>query len=489
MKKRGHSYLAMMVIDIIMGIIWLISLQWAFMGIDNIGLRVALILGMAIIFLITGIIRYQSLIHRKGIDDVTGGKNRAEFEYIAKRLLEDEKNYVLVYVNIEQFKLINDMYGSAVGDEVLKKVQNIIDEELLDDEVSGRIMADIFGIFMRYHSIQKLDERLYRICRKIRDLKDEGGTPYGLHMVYGVCTAEDADANFDAMMERANLAQSNVDRSTHLVNMGIYDESAKKQLSRERELEMKMQKALENQEFVPYLQGKYELKNESVAGAEALVRWVDPEEGIIYPNEFIPLFERNGFIVQLDLYMFEEVCKLIDRWESAGCQIIPISVNLSRANFSIPNFFEQYKTILKKYVVPKGSIEFELTESLLYNNFEQVNRLVEEIHEIGMTCSIDDFGSGYSSLNMLKDVKVDCLKIDRVFFSEGDNSKRGQDIIRSILGLAQALQMKTVSEGIELPEQVDFLKAMNCNYVQGYVFAKPVTIEAFERKVYFEDTL
>ena len=181
--------------------------------------------------------------------------------------------------------------------------------------------------------------------------------------------------------------------------------------------------------------------------------------------------------------MFEEVCKLIDRWESAGCQIIPISVNLSRANFAIPNFFKAYKDIMKKYTIPKKAIEFELTESLLYNNFEQVNHLVDEIHELGMTCSIDDFGSGYSSLNMLKDVRVDCLKIDRVFFSEGDGSRRGQDIIRSILGLAQALQMKTVSEGIELPEQVDFLKAMNCNYVQGYIFAKPITVEAFEHHV------
>ncbi len=486
-KRRIRQHLGMMIIDTSMGIVWLISLQYTFAGFGDIRIRIGLNILMAITFLITGIVRYCTLMNRYGIDDVTGGKNKAEFEMIVKGLLENEKNYVMVYANIEQFKLINDLYGSDTGDRILKQIQQIMDEELLKDEVSGRIMADNFGLFMRYHSIQKLDERLYRICRKIKSLKDDEGTSFGIRMVFGVCTAEDAEYSFEVMIEQANLACSNVDKSTHLVHMGIYDESMKKKLNREHELEMKMQKALDNREFVPYLQGKYELKNETVAGAEALVRWLDPEEGIIYPNEFIPLFEKNGFIVQLDLYMFEEVCKLIDRWESAGCQIIPISVNLSRANFAIPNFFKAYKDIMKKYTIPKKAIEFELTESLLYNNFEQVNHLVDEIHELGMTCSIDDFGSGYSSLNMLKDVRVDCLKIDRVFFSEGDGSRRGQDIIRSILGLAQALQMKTVSEGIELPEQVDFLKAMNCNYVQGYIFAKPITVEAFEHHVYLED--
>ena len=149
---------------------------------------------------------------------------------------------------------------------------------------------------------------------------------------------------------------------------------------------------------------------------------------MIYPNEFIPLFEKNGFVVELDLYMFEEVCKLVERWNKSGQRIIPVSVNLSRSHFEIPNFFDNYERVLKKYDIPPKAIEIELTESLFYNDLDSLNTLVNKIHSAGLSCSIDDFGSGYSSLNMLKDVRVDALKLDRVFFANGDSDKRGKDV-------------------------------------------------------------
>ncbi len=484
-----RPFLGLVIMDIFMGIIWIYSMQWTFRGMDNVYLGIALNIILSILYLVCVFVRYYILYQRHGVDDVTGGNNKREFERIASGLITNEESYVMVYANIDRFKLINDMYGNTIGDSILKKVHAIINEELRWDEVSGRIMADNFGMLMRFHSIEKLDQRLYRISWQIRNLRDESEAPYGITLTYGIYIVEAEDVLLESVMECANLARANVIKNAHQVAMGIYDESAKKQLSRERELEMKMHKALDNGEFVPFLQPKYELKNETVAGAEALVRWIDPVEGMIFPNDFIPLFEKNGFIVQLDLFMFEEVCKLVDRWESAGCRIIPISVNLSRANFAIPNFFDAYKHIVKKYDVPKGSIEFEFTESLLYNNFEALNDLVNEIHDLGFSCSIDDFGSGYSSLNMLKDVRVDVLKLDRVFFSQGDNSRRGQDVIRSVLGLAQALQLRTVSEGVELQDQVDYLREMNCDFVQGYIFAKPMKVTAFERLVYLEENV
>ena len=404
--------------------------------------------GVSLFVLVMLVIKYQLLYKQYGRDDVTGGKNKKEFERIAKDLLKGDGNYVVVYANIDRFKLINETYGNDVGDRILRQIHKIIDDELRWDEVSGRIMADNFGVLMRYHSLPKLDQRLYRISKQLSELTDEQGNSYGIILYFGVYVVEEDETNISVMLEHANLARKKISPS-HLVPMGIYDVKESQRLGRDKALEMKMHNALEQGHFVPLLQPKYELEGESIAGAEALVRWIDPEEGMIYPNEFIPLFESNGFIVELDLYMFEEVCKLVERWNKEGHPIIPVSVNLSRSHFEIPNFFDYYEYVLKKYDVPPRSIEIELTESLFFNDMESLSVLVQQIHDAGLSCSIDDFGSGYSSLNMLKDVKVDALKLDRVFFESGDNDERGKDIVQSVIQLAQALDLHTYPKALK----------------------------------------
>ena len=214
---------------------------------------------------------------------------------MASLLLKGEGEFVVVYANIDRFKLINDSYGDDVGDMVLCKVHKIIDEELLRwDEVSGRIMADSFGMLMRFHSLEKLDHRLSRINDQLSQILDVDGQSYGIKMYFGVYLVEDKNTLVSAMLERVNIALRKVaGAAQHLVHMGVYDDAERQLLGREKELEMKMERALRNGEFVPYLQPKYELENETIGGAEALVRWVDPVEGMIFPNEFIPLFERD----------------------------------------------------------------------------------------------------------------------------------------------------------------------------------------------------
>lgn len=447
---------------------------------EETAIQVVVIVSAGIFILLMLFAKYQLLYEQYGRDDVTGGKNKKEFERVVKDLLRGDGKYVLVYANIDRFKLINEDYGNQVGDSILYQIQSIIDEELRWDEVSGRIMADNFGILMRYHSIPKLDQRLHRISEQISKLADDKGNKYGIILYFGVYIIQENDTDVSTMLEHANLARKKISPS-HLVPMGIYDAKESERLNREKLLEMKMHKALEQGHFVPFLQPKYELKGETVAGAEALVRWIDPEEGMIYPNEFIPLFENNGFVVDIDLYMFEEVCKLVEKWHKAGHPVIPVSVNLSRSHFEIPNFFDYYEYLLKKYDIPPKAIEIELTESLFYNDMESLNNLVGKIHAAGLSCSIDDFGSGYSSLNMLKDVKVDALKLDRVFFASGDDDKRGKDIIQNVIQLAQALDLHTISEGVEERKQVEFLREMNCDLIQGYVFAKPMPVPEFEQ--------
>lgn len=442
------------------------------------------IVGALTILFVIIMMRMKYVLNYKqyGRDDVTGGKKRKEFERIAKDLLKGDGRYVLVYANVDRFKLINENYGSEVGDKVLRQIHTIIDEELRWDEVSGRIMADNFGMLMRYHSLPKLDQRLYRISKKLSEISDQDGNRYGIVLYFGVNVLENEEKSDDVglMLEHANLALKKISPS-HLVAMGVYDIKDSERLGRDKALEMKMHDALERGDFVPYLQPKYELKSESIAGAEALVRWVDPDEGMIYPDEFIPLFENNGFIVELDLYMFEQVCKIVEKWHREGKEIIPISVNLSKTHFDIPNFFDYYEYVLKKYEIPAKSIEIEITESLFYNDIEFLSDLVNRIHNAGLSCSIDDFGSGYSSLNMLKDVRVDALKLDRVFFTSEENDERGRNVIQSVIQLAQALDLFIISEGVEKRSQVDFLKEMKCDLIQGYVFAKPMPVPEFEK--------
>lgn len=442
------------------------------------GIRYAyilLILGVGILSMAT---KCRFLYKQHGRDDVTGGKNKKEFERGAKILLSGNSELVLVYANIDRFKLINEKYGNEVGDQILKKIHKLLDNELVRGEISGRIMADNFAMLMHFNTLTLLEQRLSRINEQMSELKDKQGEPYGIVLYFGVYIIKDKNMEVSTMIEHANVALKRIAPS-YLIPIAIYDEQDMNHMTREKMLEMKMRSALEEGCFVPYLQPKYEVQTETIAGAEALVRWQDPEEGMIYPDEFIPLFENNGFVTEVDLHMFEEICRLICKWNEQGQRIIPISVNLSRTHFSVPNFFAAYEEILSRYNVPPKSIEIELTESLFYNDLNALNDLVSRIHKAGCSCSIDDFGSGYSSLNMLKDVNVDTLKLDRVFF-ENNIGKRGKDIIQSVIHLAQALELHTVSEGVEERTQVDFLKQMKCDLIQGYVFAKPMPVPQFE---------
>lgn len=475
--------LGMVAWDLVTGVIFIMVLNAALWDVENMFMRVGFPVLVVALILVSVLMKYVLFYGKSGKDDVTGRKNKKEFERVCSILLKGEGEFVVVYANIDRFKLINDTYGDDEGDAVLRKIHQVIDAEMLRwDEASGRIMADNFGMLMRFLSMEKLEHRLSRINDQLAELKDSNGISYGIRLYFGIYQVEDKSEAVSVMLEKANIALKKVMLSAqHLVHMSVYDEEERKLLGREKELEMKMQRALENGEFVPYLQPKYELENETVGGAEALVRWKDPVEGMIFPNEFIPLFEKNGFIVELDLYMFEEICKLVDKWNKKGYRKIPISVNMSRGHFSVPGFFERYKAIMSRYSIPKGTIEIELTESLFYNEMSMLKELINQIHEAGMMCSIDDFGSGYSSLNMLKDVEVDALKLDRVFFTGDEDDERGRSVIHSVLQLAQDLQMRTISEGVEVRTQVDYLKEASCDYIQGYVFAKPMPVADFEK--------
>ena len=261
-----------------------------------------------------------------------------------------------------------------------------------------------------------------------------------------------------------------------------YDIEMKKQQLWERKVENDMDKALVTNQFKLYLQPKYSTKEEQLAGAEALVRWIHPTEGFIPPNKFIPIFENNGFILQLDDYMIEQVAIQQSKWLQEGRKLFPISVNVSRAHFTREDLAEHICNIVDKYKVPHEFIELELTESAFFDDKYVLIDTVKQLKDYGFVVSMDDFGAGYSSLNSLKELSIDVLKIDADFFRGIDSVDRGMLIVTKVIELAKKLNMKIVAEGIESREQVDFLATQDCDLIQGYYFAKPMSLDEFEEK-------
>ncbi|MDL0334377.1 EAL domain-containing protein, partial [Clostridioides difficile] len=284
----------------------------------------------------------------------------------------------------------------------------------------------------------------------------------------------------NTIMDRANTARKTI-KGGHKNSFAFYDKEMHKKILKEKEIENSMVDALNNGEFIVYFQPKYSLSDYQIIGAEALVRWDNPQKGLIPPIEFIPVFERNGFIVNIDFYVFEEVCKKIREWMDEGQKVVPISVNLSRMHFVNSNFIEKFKLIVDKYKIPTRLIELELTETAVLDNIEGLLDTMNNLKEKGFVISMDDFGTGYSSLNLLKELPVDILKLDRAFFTEKDESNNEKIVISNVIKMAKELKMKVISEGVETISQVEFLKQIGCDMVQGYLFSKPMPVKEFEK--------
>lgn len=238
---------------------------------------------------------------------------------------------------------------------------------------------------------------------------------------------------------------------------------------------------IEDHKFVVFLQGKFDTNTEKIAGAEALIRKKEGNE-IVAPNSFIPIYEKTGEIIKLDMYVLEEVCKLQKKWEQNNERILPISVNESRLHLKNPNHAKELTQILQKYQANPNNIELEMTETTVIEDIMLAKQSAQKVHELGFQISMDDFGTGYSAFNVLKDIEIDILKIDKSFFDNIEENRRARIIIQSIIEMCKKLNIKTVAEGIENENQVEFLKEINCDLIQGYYFSKPLPIEKFEEK-------
>jgi len=445
---------------------------------------VAVLLIMWIISILQAIARaddYRRLLKVAYFDSLTKMINRTRFELEAKKLLKRRKqrNYAFIVVDIVRFKVFNDFYGEASSRDLLIQLGNVLKKETKRYELVAKDRDDIFLLLWICDTPELLRERIRNMDSNLQTIFSEKSVKFR----YGIYRVQDYKQEIVRMVNFANIASERVANESNGI-MASFDEKQWEEMRREKELENAMEEALKKREFVAYLQPKYLADGSKVGGAEALVRWKSSKFGFISPGQFIPLFEKNGFIMKLDNYMLDAVCRAQRKWLDEGRELITISVNISRVHLLVPELVDDIITTVDCYQLPHNCIELELTESAFFDNKEVLINTIHRLQAAGFEVSMDDFGSGYSSLNSLKDLPLDVIKLDCEFFRDSVDMARGETIVRDTIEMARDLNMRIVAEGIEKKEQVVFLNKAGCDLIQGFIFAKPMPIDDFEKMVY-----
>lgn len=424
------------------------------------------------------IMNNAEMLTRTILNSFTNDKHPEVFNGRAKQILDTsgDRRVAFVQFDIEKFKLINTTYGEAMGTEILNYINSGLKTICTDEQVCIRLSADVFMVCTAFGKPEEIE-------RLINTIQDRLGHYKDIHykLVFGVNMVTDKTLPIRKMGDRAAMARQGM-KGNALENVAYYSDEESGMISR-KFIEDSMDSALENGEFVMYLQPKYSISSESIVGAEALVRWLHPERGIIAPMEFIPIFEKNGFIIKLDRCIWEQACKTIRSWIDSGVKPVPISINISRAHLTDDKFIGVLSELISKYDIPKELLEIEITESVENSG---ADAMVKKLHDEGYVLLMDDFGSGYSSLNMLKNTPFDVIKIDRQFFGEFMLSERGKKIISHTISMSLDIGMGLVAEGIETKEQAEFLSDCGCDVAQGYYYSRPITLNDFEKLIYEE---
>ncbi|MGM9969426.1 MAG: EAL domain-containing protein [Anaeroplasma sp.] len=412
----------------------------------------------------------SAIVNELKYDKLTGLFNKEFFYQNAKEiiLLNPDKKYAIICSNIENFKVYNDTFGVLAGDKLLKCFADKFKKAIGKNGICGRYNADRFFGVIECLDWNKYNNDNMHIIPEIS----------GILIRWGIYEIIDPQVSVEQMCDRAFLAADSI-KGQYGKKFAVYDDVLRNNLLREKAITDTMKSALEDNQFCVYLQPKYRLADNQIVGAEALVRWNHPQWGFMSPNDFIPLFEKNGFIYNLDYYVWNTVCKLLTIWRQDGYKIVPISVNVSQVDSSIAFLEEIFVDLTKKYNIEPKYLHLEVTESAYSKNIKQLINTMNELRKIGFIVEMDDFGSGFASLNMLSQMIVDVLKLDMKFIKNETDKTIEESILSDIINMAHRKQMTVVAEGVETKQQVDRLKLVNCDYVQGYYFSKPLPVDEF----------
>ena len=412
-------------------------------------------------------------------DKLTGLLNRRSFCEAVDRTIQAEPEwaaeggFAVICFDVIRFKAINELFGTRRGDKLLQYIASVLSAELDGQAYAARINADRFAVFMRHENgePERLLERLSAAVTGY-DLPFETTFNAG---IYVTCVEM---LTADAMMDRANLAQATI-KGSYTVKYRYYDESMRSNMLSEHEIEGMIASALREKQFVIYYQPQYSHSTGRLIGAEALVRWRHSERGMILPGVFVPIFERNGFITELDLYVFEQACAMLRRSMDEMLPIVPLSTNFSRYDIFHADFVDKLEDIRSRYNIPAKYLHIELTETVFIGGSKRMNTVIDQLHEHGYTVQMDDFGSGYSSLNVLKDTDVDCFKLDMDFLSGSLGPSKGGTILGTVVRMAKWLGVRVIAEGVETREQADFLRSIGCDCMQGFLYSRPLPEEEY----------
>ena len=415
---------------------------------------------------------------RANYDSLTKIYNKPAFCDATTKMLREnqEQQFVLIRYNIERFRVMNDMIGVERADQLLVEIADIIKQKVVakGQGTYGRFEADNFVVCMpkELFSIEEMGQ-LLNSCK----LSEQA--VYGLIIDMGIYEINDIEMPVIKMCDYANLALQTIN-GNYDKHYAFYDDKLRLQLLEEQEILSEMHTALEKGEFVVYLQPIYSIEKGIPVSAEALIRWMHPVKGLIPPGMFIPLFEKNGFISKLDSYVWENVCRYQRKRIDEGVTPIPISVNTSRYSFYNDNLADEIIGLVNKYQISPDLVKIEITESAYNDNPDLLLKTIRKMQEFGLNILMDDFGSGYSSLNTLKDIPVDVLKIDMKFMEDFESSKKAASILTSVVRMAKWINIAIIAEGVERKIQIDFLRSIGCDHVQGYYFARPLPMNEFE---------
>lgn len=407
-------------------------------------------------------------------DELTGLKTRRAFRRKFQPIIHDhaekvqQGGYAAIYFDIIRFKAVNEAFGNAIGDALLIYIADALKDMLGENGEACRMGADRFMVFVDTAKISPED-----VMDKLSAALIRYDLPMEIRYNAGIYVTCKERISLDGILDRAVLAQSAI-KGSYNERCKYYTEELMQNLLGEQEIIGMMETALHEKQFVLYYQPQYNHSTGMLVGAEALVRWMHPERGLISPGMFIPIFEKNGFITNLDLYVFEEVCIYLRKCIDSGYTLVPISTNFSRYDIFSHDFVAKLEKIRKKYDVPVKYLRIEITESTLMGGAERTNAILAKLHECGYVVEMDDFGSGYSSLNVLKDIDLDIIKLDMRFLSDDTEGSKGGTIISSVVRMAKWLNLPVIAEGVETVQQANFLRSIGSDYIQGYLYSRPL---------------
>ena len=455
------------------------------------------IITVVVLFIILIIIAYgyriiyrsnHNLIKSAWYDPLTGAYNMAKFEYETAGIIENTYEYSLAAMNIRQFKFINEIFGTRAADLLLCHMKSVIADNVTENEYYCRNSEDMFYLLLRDTDRDRIKERIGKMIQEISRYAICNNRDYRILLYCGVVIGTDVEDEEPSVKKSMTHVRFALDTARQSLknNIWFYDTRLHEDEKLQNYVESHMNQALDNHEFKLYLQPKVNLSTGRTSGAEALVRWIAEEGRIIYPGQFIPVFEANGFCVNLDMYMLEEVCRQIRKWIDDGLTPVPVSVNQSKLLFYEADYIANLKSLLDKYQIPAELISLEILEGLASENVNELNKRIGRLREIGFKISLDDFGSGYSSMNTLASLEIDELKFDRGFLlglkDSGEEYERQIIIMNEIVELTKKLKISTVVEGVETKENEELVRALGCEYGQGYYYSMPMSASEFSEK-------